>query len=122
MNAKIHFLLSQDRIDEAVPVLRRMISEGAGLNDIAMLARAVLFLSAVHAAKGSTPEAVELLSLCRAFIRDRSVHLFVQDHSLLQRLVQTLGQSQTVGEVVPGLQEEIYTKLSVWAVENAVKV
>jgi len=122
MNAKIHFLLSQDRIDEAMPVLRRMISEGAGLNDIAMLARAVLFLSAVHAAKGSTPEAVELLSLCRAFIRDRSVHLFVQDHSLLQRLVQTLGQSQTAGEVVPGLQEEIYTKLSVWAVENAVKV
>ena len=122
MNAKIHFLLINRRVDEAIPVLRRMIVEGAGLKDIAMLARAVLFLSAIHEAKGSIPEAVELLSLCRAFIRDRSVHFFIQDHSLLQMLIQSLGESQTSGEVVPGLQETIYMKLSRWAVENAVEV
>lgn len=122
MNAKIHFLLINRRVDEAIPVLRRMIVEGAGLKDIAMLARAILFLSAVHDAKGGKDEATELLSLCRAFIRDRSVHFFIQDHSLMQMLIQSLGESQTTGSVLPGLEEVIYQKLSQWAVENAVKV
>lgn len=122
MNSKIHFLLINRRVDEAIPVLRRMIIEGAGLKDIAMLARAVLFLSAVHEAKGGIPQATELLGLCRAFVRDRSVHFFIQDHSLMQMLIQSLGEAGTTGEATAGLEERIYHKLSQWAVENAVKV
>ncbi len=122
MNAKIHFLLIRERVEETIPLLRRMIVEGAGLNDIAMLARAVLFLSAVHHSTGRAAEARELLGLCRAFIRDRSVHFFVQDHALLQVMIQSLGDRATEGEVVPGLESSIYTKLSSWAVENTIKV